>query len=112
MTKPTITKAEFDEALKNNLGFCSACRRFTLDGVEPDAMHYSCPECDRNTVFGTEEALTLGVFTIVEGEACSCHQRRSVEEPDIGWAWWLLLIAVVSLLFLVLGGFIPHPKLN
>jgi len=45
-------------------GFCTSCGEFTSGGVEPDACNYECPSCEEKTVFGTEEALLMGILLI------------------------------------------------
>lgn len=37
-------------------GFCVCCGAIH-EGVEPDARHYSCEECDEKAVFGAQELL-------------------------------------------------------
>lgn len=39
-----------------NIGFCRKCDA-EVDGVEPDARNYECPECGEMEVFGAEELL-------------------------------------------------------
>ena len=38
------------------MGFCVECGA-EVDGVEPDARHYQCPECGKRAVYGAEELL-------------------------------------------------------
>ena len=40
----------------DNPGFCIACGD-EVDGCEPDASEYECPECMTDTVYGAEELL-------------------------------------------------------
>lgn len=40
----------------DNPGFCIACGE-EVEGCEPDAREYECPECGTDTVYGAEELL-------------------------------------------------------
>jgi predicted RNA-binding Zn-ribbon protein involved in translation (DUF1610 family) len=40
----------------DGLGFCTACGA-DVDGCEPDARGYTCPECGQRTVCGAAELL-------------------------------------------------------
>ncbi len=47
-------------------GYCKACDDITCFGeVEPDARRYKCDVCDKNTVYGVEEAFMKGWIEIV-----------------------------------------------
>lgn len=61
-----MTEDRFTEAQDNNEGWCRRCKEWTHDSCEPDAQGYVCPECDRPTVYGADEALMMGLFTIDE----------------------------------------------
>jgi predicted RNA-binding Zn-ribbon protein involved in translation (DUF1610 family) len=41
-----------------NIGFCRVCGT-EVDGVEPDARGYECPECGAQEVYGAEELLLM-----------------------------------------------------
>lgn len=63
--KPTeVNETDYRCALEENLGWCTHCRAFTVDGVEPDAREYKCYDCDKNTVLGAEEAMMTGAITL------------------------------------------------
>lgn len=59
MPKP-ISKEELDNAIENNIGYCTYCQKFTNSCVEPDASKYKCEECGLYTVYGAEEAILWG----------------------------------------------------
>lgn len=48
-------------------GFCAAsdCREEAY-GVEPDACNYTCEACHRESVFGIEEAVAMGIVDVIE----------------------------------------------
>lgn len=60
MTTTTAITAEYSERLEASEGYCTACKKWTAEGVEPDAEGYKCPECDGMTVMGAENALCHG----------------------------------------------------
>jgi hypothetical protein len=62
--KITITMSAFLEATDNDLGFCTECGEFTTSCCEPDARRYACEQCEEPSVYGTEEALFMGLITI------------------------------------------------
>ena len=47
-----MAAAESDECI----GFCILCGE-QVEGVEPDARKYECPECGRKAVFGAAEII-------------------------------------------------------
>lgn len=61
-----ITEEIYNEAFDNDQGFCTECKAFTKDGVEPDAEYYECPECQNDSVFGVEAALMNELIVILE----------------------------------------------
>jgi CO dehydrogenase/acetyl-CoA synthase gamma subunit (corrinoid Fe-S protein) len=68
MLKPlkitSITEQEYLENSECLEGYCTTCREFTTSSVEPDAEEYSCEQCDKKTVYGTEQALLMGLIDI------------------------------------------------
>ena len=63
-----MTPEEYEENVEENNGFCTTCKKITVfGGCEPDAREYECPDCGNSTVYGTEEALIMGVIKIDEG---------------------------------------------
>jgi hypothetical protein len=47
-------------------GFCSSPDCFAESyGVEPDACNYTCEACHRESVFGIEEAVSMGIVDII-----------------------------------------------
>ena len=61
-----ISEEQYLEAVDAMEGFCISCKDFTRDMVEPDAAKYECPECEKKTVYGTEDCLLMGVIEICE----------------------------------------------
>jgi Zn finger protein HypA/HybF involved in hydrogenase expression len=59
-----ITEQEYRNACESDSGFCIECNDFTREMVEPDAENYKCPECEKETVFGAEQALILEYISI------------------------------------------------
>ena len=55
-----LTETEYSSKLEASEGYCTACKNWTAEGVEPDAEGYKCPECDGMTVMGAENALCHG----------------------------------------------------
>jgi len=55
-----LSLEEYTEELDSNAGYCSNCDAITTFGVEPDARNYVCPDCEKRTVYGLEEALLMG----------------------------------------------------
>jgi hypothetical protein len=49
----------------DDAGLCVECGAI-VDGVEPDARGYECPECRARAVMGIEEALLCGRVKIVD----------------------------------------------
>ncbi len=61
MATPTLKQLE--EALPvGTIGFCLVCGT-EADGVEPDARHYDCLECEQPQVYGAAEILLMGLFS-------------------------------------------------
>jgi len=61
--KTYIEESEFEILFREGVnGICLSCG-CTQDGVEPDAMKYSCICCGENEVFGLEVAMLLDRLT-------------------------------------------------
>jgi hypothetical protein len=60
-----VAMEDYDSACENYVGWCTACRGFTTDSVEPDAERYVCDVCEKQTVYGAEMAL---VHNLIEFE--------------------------------------------
>tara|TARA_R100001244_G_scaffold124665_1_gene94527 strand:- start:304 stop:513 length:210 start_codon:yes stop_codon:yes gene_type:complete len=60
----TITEEEYLENSDGLEGYCTNCQEFTTTCVENDAEKYACSACDKKTVYGTEQALILGLIDI------------------------------------------------
>jgi len=59
-----ISADEYEHYRDIYQGYCTNCKEFTKDGTEPDATGYDCPQCEKPTVMGAEEALMCGEFEI------------------------------------------------
>jgi len=62
-----MKKINIDKYMKmtdSYMGFCTTCQDFTRGITEPDAEEYDCPNCGKDTVMGTEQALLLGKIVI------------------------------------------------
>ncbi len=46
------------------IGFCRACGEEAF-GVEPDACGYQCESCGAHEVFGAEELILMGHFSVL-----------------------------------------------
>ena len=44
-----------------NVGFCTNCGQESADNCEPDAREYHCHDCGKNSVYGAEELLVMGL---------------------------------------------------
>ena len=44
------------------IGFCISCGDEAY-GVEPDACKYPCESCGKNTVYGAEELVLMGLVS-------------------------------------------------
>lgn len=56
----TFQLEEIQEAMEEYIGFCIECGA-ERDCCEPDARSYECEDCGRNTVYGAEELLVMGL---------------------------------------------------
>jgi len=45
--------------LDDNQGWCTNCEDWTHDYCEPDASRYTCPVCEKNTVYAAEQLLIM-----------------------------------------------------
>lgn len=57
---PTIEEVMEKIESEEYAGWCTYCGEWTHDSCEPDAHHYECPECGKNTVFSAEEIILRG----------------------------------------------------
>ena len=57
-----ISMRRYESASEGYEGYCAKCKKFTADGVEPDARKYKCPVCGEMRVYGAEEAMMMGLF--------------------------------------------------
>lgn len=56
----TFTLEEIEEADDLQQGFCIACGA-SRDCCEPDARNYECEDCGKETVFGAQELVLMGL---------------------------------------------------
>jgi predicted RNA-binding Zn-ribbon protein involved in translation (DUF1610 family) len=57
--KPSASLIEEMDA--DNQGFCLACGTIE-DGVEPDAVRYTCSDCGAAKVYGASELALMGLY--------------------------------------------------
>ncbi len=61
----TLTEERYHQLNNDYAGYCSNCNDITEDsGIEPDAQKYTCPVCEKNTVYGVEQAFIAGYIKI------------------------------------------------
>ncbi len=63
-----IKVEDYNDAIDQNIGWCTVCDDFTMEAVEPDATNYFCEMCEENSVMGAENALLEGLFTLIGDE--------------------------------------------
>ena len=67
-----MSEEEYKELCNDYFGLCVLCGE-TRDCCEPDAMKYDCEDCEKKSVYGTEQLLLMGRI-VFEGEQ-SCHNQ-------------------------------------
>ena len=60
-----ISLEEYREYSAGYVGYCTSCREWTGECVEPDAHEYECPACGQSTLYGAEEAFLQGLMEVV-----------------------------------------------
>ena len=68
MPATKVAESDYLDATDSYTGWCTNCKEFTRDCTEPDAEGYDCPECEKNTVIGAEDALLQGLIEFSEEE--------------------------------------------
>lgn len=63
-----VNREEYGASVQDYIGWCTACGDFTRECTEPDARGYDCPDCNRRTVLGAEQALLEGKIAFTEEE--------------------------------------------
>jgi Zn finger protein HypA/HybF involved in hydrogenase expression len=62
--KPLVMTALNYHALESDYtGICTKCG-YEQQGVEPDAMYYTCEDCGADKVIGLENMLIMGLLEI------------------------------------------------
>ena len=62
-----MSEETFHDHDDSNDGYCTNCRKITRSGdTEPDACDYPCPDCEKTTCFGVQEALMMGLIEIAD----------------------------------------------
>jgi hypothetical protein len=61
----SISEAEYQMHRNDYDGICLSCGEWTSGDCEPDAREYRCGFCDKDTVYGCEEALVMLRIEIV-----------------------------------------------
>ena len=62
MQYPTMEEVQEVITSDSYEGWCVECGEWTHDSAEPDARKYKCPVCGKNTVYGAEELLIMGII--------------------------------------------------
>lgn len=57
-----MPEREYAALNEDNAGLCISCGDLS-EGVEPDARHYHCHQCEQMEVFGIEELLLKGYIS-------------------------------------------------
>jgi Zn finger protein HypA/HybF involved in hydrogenase expression len=57
-----VAQSEYEAATEAYTGWCTTCCAFTRECTEPDAEGYDCPQCEKPTVMGAENALIAGLI--------------------------------------------------
>lgn len=59
----SLDREEVMSVIENDemAGFCIECGE-RHDNIEPDARQYLCEYCEKNTVYGAEEILLMGLL--------------------------------------------------
>lgn len=52
-----MTTKQYETHCSDNSGYCSNCDAMTASEIDLDSEGENCPECDRSTVMGIENAL-------------------------------------------------------
>ena len=79
----TVSENQLHEHMDAMDGYCTTCKKWTAEGVEPDAEGYECPVCEQPTVLGAENALCHGTLDVRESKAPSPSAllARAVLDP-------------------------------
>jgi len=59
-----IRESDYHVIREEYTGFCAICRRMTTDNVEPDTRRHPCDACGADTVYGIDEAVTMGFVAV------------------------------------------------
>lgn len=60
----TVTEEQYQDAVDNDMGWCTICKDFTRECTEPDAENYDCPNCQSHSVIGAELAMIDGEIEV------------------------------------------------
>jgi len=64
-----MKETEYEQHRDNYDGWCTNCDTIgRVGGTEPDARKYPCEGCEKNTVYGMDEAFMMGLINIDFGE--------------------------------------------
>lgn len=79
----TISENEIHEHVDAMDGYCTTCKKWTAEGVEPDAEDYECPVCEQPTVMGAENAMCHGTLDVRSSQAPSPSAllARAIMDP-------------------------------
>lgn len=86
-----VSQEYYLSAAENRIGWCTTCRAFRGEELEPDSRECECPECHRPTLYGAELALTAGLINPQEDsdskpfwrcESCGHEDHSRAMPPD------------------------------
>ncbi len=80
----TVSENAYHEHAEAYEGYCTACKKWTAEGVEPDAEGCECPVCEQPTVLGAKNAMAHGDVNVRESKAPSPAAlfSRAMLDPD------------------------------
>lgn len=79
----TVSENQLHEHMDAMDGYCTTCKKWTAEGVEPDAEGYDCPVCEQPTVLGAENAMCHGTLDVRGSKAPSptALLARAIMDP-------------------------------
>lgn len=71
-TGTVVSQEYYLSAAENHIGWCTTCKAFRGEDLEPDSRECVCPECHQPTLYGAELALTASLIDPQEDDdSCS-----------------------------------------
>lgn len=63
-----VSQEYYLSAAENHIGWCTTCKAFRGENLEPDSRECICPDCHQPTLYDAELALTAGLISPQEDE--------------------------------------------